>query len=41
MSKMIPRGLPYAKRTEYILAMKQNLHNPNTHAITYLHKIES
>jgi len=38
-SKMIPRGLPYAKRTELKLAMKQSVRNPNTHAITYLHKM--
>ena len=36
---MIPRGLPYAKRTELKVAMKQNVRNPNTHAITYLHKM--
>jgi len=36
---MIPRGLPYAKRTELKLAMKQSVRNSNTHAITYLHKM--
>ena len=36
---MIPRGLPYAKRTELKLAMKQSVRNLNTHAITYLHKM--
>ena len=37
--KMIPRSLPYAKRAELKLTMKQTACNLNTHVITYLHKM--